>query len=178
MWLTWQQALTWANALTLGRALLAVPCAWLACEERWMWCAFALSSAVLTDLLDGPLARRFNQATPFGGLIDHATDAAFVALLLYALATRGYLPRLLPLLVAAAFLQYALDSRALAGRPLRGSWLGRANGIGYFVLATTVVYRNALHLPWPSAGSIDALAWLLVLSSLASMLLRLRRAAE
>lgn len=166
--------LTWANALTLVRALLAAPCAWLAADERWLWAALVFSLAVLSDLLDGPLARRFKQSSPLGGLFDHATDAAFVTLLLAALAYGGYVPWLLPVLVAASFIQYVADSRALRGRSLRASYLGRGNGIGYFILAALVVYRNALAVPWPSAGLIGALAWLLVFTSLASMLHRLR----
>jgi phosphatidylglycerophosphate synthase len=172
--------LTWANALTAVRALLAVPCACLAAAGRWPFAALLLSVAILSDLLDGPLARRLRQSSSLGGLIDHATDAAFVTVLLGALWTLGYVPWLLPVLVAASFLQYVADSRALRGRSLRASWLGRCNGIGYFVLASVVVYRNALGLHWPTDALLDALAWLLVLSTVASMLDRWRvwRTAE
>jgi phosphatidylglycerophosphate synthase len=172
--------LTWANALTAARALLAVPCACLVAGERWTFAALLLSVAILTDLLDGPLARRLRQSSALGGLVDHTTDAAFVTLLLIALSILGYLPWLLPTLVAASFLQYAADSRALAGRALRTSWLGRCNGVGYFVLAALAVYRNALQLTWPSDALLQALAWLLVLTTIASMLDRFRvwRTAE
>lgn len=174
MWLTWQHALTWANALTLIRSALALPCACFAAEGNWLWAAWLLSIAVLTDLLDGPLARRLNQATAFGALADHATDAAFVTLLLAALAWRGEVTWLLPPLIVIAFVQYAVDSRALTGRALRASWLGRVNGISYFVLAAVVVYRNALHLSSPSAQLIGVLSWLLVASTVVSMVDRLR----
>lgn len=166
--------LTWANGLTAVRALLAVPCAWLAAAGRWPFAALLLSLAILTDLLDGPLARRLRQSSPLGGLVDHATDAAFVTILLIALSTLGYVPWLLPILVTASFLQYVADSRALAGRSLRASWLGRVNGIGYFVLAALTVYRNALALPWPGDALLTMLAWLLVLSTVVSMLDRFR----
>lgn len=169
--------LTWANALTAVRALLAVPCAWLAAGQQWASAALLLSVAILSDLLDGPLARRLGQSSALGGLADHTTDAVFVAVLLAALVTVGYVPWLLPVLVAASFLQYVADSRALSGRALRASWLGRLNGIGYFVLAATVVYRNALGLGWPGDPLLDAFAWLLVFTTLASMLDRLRALA-
>lgn len=172
--------LTWANGLTLVRALMAVPCAWLAATQQWDWAALLLSLAILSDLLDGPLARRLQQSSPLGGLMDHATDAFFVTVLLAGLATGGHITWLLPVLVAVSFAQYVADSGALRGRSLRGSWLGRVNGIGYFVVAALVVYANALSSPWPSAASVQALAWLLVLTSAASMVhrLRLRRIAE
>lgn len=172
--------LTWANALTALRLSLALPCAWLTANRQWSLAALLLSLAILSDLLDGPLARRLQQSSPLGGLFDHATDAAFVTCLLAALSILGYVPWLLPVLVIASFLQYAMDSRAIRGRPLRASWLGRSNGIGYFVVAAIAVYRNALELTWPSDALIEAFAWLLVLSTTASMLDRFRvwRAAE
>lgn len=168
---------TWANALTGLRLLLAAPCAWAAVQQRWSLSALLLTAAIATDLLDGPLARRLDQASAFGGLVDHATDATFVTLLLAGLAAIGYVPWLLPILVAASFLQYVLDSRAHTGRALRASWLGRVNGIGYFVLAAVPVYRNALEFGWPGDAVIAAAGWLLVLSSAASMLDRLRLGA-
>ncbi len=171
---------TWANGLTALRALGALPCAWLAHQGRWTGAALLLSLAIVSDLLDGPLARRLEQSSPLGALLDHATDAAFVTLLLAALWLQGYLPWLLPALVAAAFIQYAADSDALRGRRLRGSRLGRTNGIGYFVIAAVPVYRNALGLPGPSDAAVEALAWVLVVSTVTSMLDRFRlwRAAE
>jgi phosphatidylglycerophosphate synthase len=128
---------------------------------------FAL--AVATDLLDGRVARRFGEASPLGGLLDHASDAALVTAGLAALAWRGALPGLLPPLVAAAFFQYMLDSRALAGRRLRASALGRANGIAYFVLLGIPVVRDGLGLGWPGPPAVLILGWALVATTLVSM---------
>jgi phosphatidylglycerophosphate synthase len=161
--------LTWANLLTLCRFGLAVPCALALAQGAWPLAALLFTLAVATDLIDGPLARRLAQASPLGGLLDHATDAWFVAVTLGGLAWVGRLPWLLPILVIAAFLQYMLDSKALAGRPLRASWLGRWNGIAYFVIAGAVIYQTALGLSWPAAELWRGLAWLLIASSLASM---------
>jgi phosphatidylglycerophosphate synthase len=166
--------LTWANGITAIRALLAIPCALLVLEERWLPAAIVLTFALITDLLDGPLARRLGQASSLGGLLDHAADAAFVVILLCALALQDYVPWLLPALVLAAFVQYVVDSRALHGSPLRGSSLGRINGIAYFVLAALPVYRGALGTPWPPDAALALLAWLLVATSILSMLHRLR----
>jgi phosphatidylglycerophosphate synthase len=160
---------TWANLLTLCRAGLMVPCVLAISDGRWTSALALFTVAVATDLVDGPLARRLGQASPLGGLFDHATDAAFVTAALGALAAAGLVPWLLPVLVPLAFLQYMLDSRALAGRPLRGSWLGRWNGIGYFVLAGFVLAANALPLELPGPAAWAAGAWLLIASTLTSM---------
>ena len=166
--------LTWANALTLLRLASAPVCA-LAILADARLAAFALFAlAVATDFADGSVARRRGEESPLGGLLDHATDATFVALGLGALAHQGLVPTPLPFLVAAAFLQYVLDSRAIAGRPLRASQLGRWNGIAYFVLLGVPVVRDALGLGWPPAALVTILGWLLVAATLVSMLDRAR----
>src|SRR5210317_273951 len=100
---------TWANLLTLIRLLVAVPCALAVREEQWSVAATLLTLAIVTDLLDGPVARRFKHETPLGGLLERATDAVFITLVLTALAANAFITFLLPVLVISAFVQYALD---------------------------------------------------------------------
>ena len=73
----------------------------------------------------------------------------------------------------SAFAQYALDSRALAGRPLRASALGRWNGIAYFVLLGIPVVRDGLAIGWPPDALVRVLGWALVATTCASILDRL-----
>lgn len=133
---------------------------------------FALG--VGTDFLDGWVARRLGEASAGGRTFDHGTDAVFVSAGLGALGMRGEVPLLLAPLVAVAFLQYALDSRALAGRPLRASPLGRSNGIAYYVLLGIPLVRDSLALAWPGPWIVRTLGWLLVATTLLSMGDRLR----
>jgi phosphatidylglycerophosphate synthase len=155
--------------------LAAAPVAALAVHRSESSLALVLFVlAVTTDLLDGPLARRRGEASPLGGLLDHATDALFVSLGLLACAGRGLVPLWLPLLVLASFAQYTLDSRALEGRSLRGSALGRWNGIAYFVLLGVPVVRDGLGIGWPPDGLVRLLGWALVGTTLLSMALRAR----
>lgn len=161
--------LTWSNALTLSR-LVATPFFFCALVGS----ATALSlvlfwGAVATDFADGRLARARGETSNLGGLFDHATDASFVTLGLFGLAQAGQAPLVLPLLVAAAFLHYMLDSKSLSGRALRASALGRWNGVLYFVPLGVVVTRNAIGLGWPSDPLVLALGWVLVVSTVISM---------
>ncbi len=164
---TW---LTWANGLTLLRLIAIGPTAWAILNGYWPLAGALFALAALSDLADGPLARRYGHASPIGGLFDHGTDALFVSITLGALAAAGYLNPILPVLVALAFIQYMFDSKALAGAELRTSILGRNNGIAYFVMVGIPVVREALGLSWPPLSWIAAIAWLLVLSTAASML--------
>jgi len=160
---------TLANGLSLLRLTL-VPLLGAAILHRDPVTAGALFAlAVATDLADGPLARRRGEASPLGGLLDHAVDATLCVVGLAAWACRAHVPMLLAPLVAAAFTQYVLDSRALAGRPLRASALGRWNGIAYYVLVAVPIYRDVLGLDWPGRSWVLAAGWVLVATTLVSM---------
>jgi phosphatidylglycerophosphate synthase len=160
---------TLANLFTLVRLAAAPLLAVAVCREAKLLAAALFWSAVASDFADGRIARSRGEASSLGGLLDHATDATFVSLGLFAFAAKGALSLLLPVLVVLAFAQYAADSRALEGRPLRTSRLGRWNGIGYFVLLGTPITRDLLGFTWPGPGLVSVLAWILVATTLASM---------
>ncbi len=160
--------ITPANALTAAR-LASAPVLVLAIRDGcYEWAGPLFAFAVLTDLLDGRIARRRGEVTRLGGLFDHGVDATFVTLGLAALALQARVPTALPILIALAFAQYAIDSGG-ATRPLRGSALGRWNGIAYYALLGTAVIRDALGLSWPSDVWIGMAGWVLVCSTLISM---------
>ena len=161
--------LTLANVITAIRFPLAPLCAYSILSDQFLVAFGSYWLAVASDLLDGRVARRRGEVSSLGGLLDHSSDALFVAFGLGALALHGMIPWPLPILVGAAFVQYALDSRALAGRRLRTSELGRLNGIAYFALLGVPVVRDALGLGWPSPALVSGLGWLLVASTLLSM---------
>jgi CDP-diacylglycerol--glycerol-3-phosphate 3-phosphatidyltransferase len=164
-----------ANALTTARVLLALPFAFLMMqsdERRAGLAALVLATAIATDALDGPVARRRGTATAAGRAFDHGADCFFVTSGLAAGAARGVFPWVLPLLVAAAFAQYVVDSYWMhRGRALRASALGRWNGILYFVpLGGDVLVRAGLEDLRPA---VSMLAWILVVTTMLSMVQRL-----
>jgi phosphatidylglycerophosphate synthase len=165
---------TAANVLT-GMRLVSAPffaAAVLHGSHAAACALFAL--AVVTDFFDGRIARLRGETSSFGGLLDHASDALFVTAGLGALAWNGAVPAPLPFLVAAAFVQYVVDSRAHAGKRLRASRLGRYNGIAYFALVAAPLVRDLCALAWPSPPVVRALGWALVATTALSMLDRWR----
>ena len=165
-----------ANLLTGLRLLLVFPAAAaLAVEDLLPSLALAcmLLAAIASDYLDGKIARARGTASARGQLFDHATDCLFVTACLAGAAMSGLAPWLLPPLVAGAFLQYVLDSRYMHRRKsLRMSFLGRWNGILYFVPLVLIAagrlfdagaFQNLLY------QGATVLSWLLVLSTIASI---------
>jgi hypothetical protein len=93
---------------------------------------------------------------------------------LTGLAIAGAITPILPVLIPFAFGQYVIDSYVRhRQRRLRASFLGRWNGILYFV---PIVLAAASRLPFPAGFTsllqvvTSALAYLLVVSTVASML--------
>lgn len=126
-----------ANLLTGLRLLLALPVGWAFADPGLMSPLVLLSLvllAIASDYFDGIVARAGDAASVRGQLFDHATDCLFVTAGLAGLAIAGLITPLLPVLVLVAFLQYVLDSHYLfKQKQLRMSFLGRWNGILYFV---------------------------------------------
>ena len=159
----------WANVMTGLRLAAAPVIGWTAAAELWRPAAGLLALAIITDMLDGMLARRSGQASNQGGLFDHGADCLFVTCALAGLAHAGWVTWLLPVLVPLAFGQYVLDSRALAGQRLRTNVLGKSNGVCYFVLAGVVIFAQALGWAGLPEALTGALAWALVASTVLSM---------
>ena len=160
-----------ANALTAVRLLLVVPFAFFMAQGDVRSAVFALVAwvvALITDFLDGPIARRRGTVTAWSGTFDHTTDFLFVTSGLFAGALRGVFPWILPILIVAAFSQYVIDSYWIHRQTkLRGSKLGRYNGMLYFVPpCMEILIRLGVRWLQPL---LTILVWMLVLSTLVSM---------
>ncbi|MDC0465061.1 CDP-alcohol phosphatidyltransferase family protein [Pseudomonadales bacterium] len=138
-------------------------------QQLWLLSGTVFLLAVASDLLDGALARRLDQVTKIGGLIDHAADATFVTITITCLALQQERSLLLPMLIILAFTQYVIDSRAHRGQRLIASRLGRYNGIGYFLFAGALLLDEVV-TPSPIWGIALMLTyWALFTTTLLSI---------
>jgi CDP-diacylglycerol--glycerol-3-phosphate 3-phosphatidyltransferase len=165
-----------ANSLTALRLILVLPFAFVMARGDERSAIFALAVwvvALITDFLDGPIARRTGTVTALSGTFDHTTDFLFVTSGLFAGALRRVFPWILPILITVAFSQYVIDSYLVHRQAkLRGSKLGRYNGMLYFVpTCMDIVIRLGWRFLKPA---LPVLVWLLVVSTLVSMGQRLR----
>ena len=86
------------NSLTIFRILALPFCAWALFKEggddpTWQiiaWTSFFLLG--LTDILDGRIARKRNQVSSFGAILDPIADKAFIGTALIGLSILGKLP--------------------------------------------------------------------------------------
>lgn len=69
-----ERIVTIANALSLSRALLTLPLVWALETGRLTLAVGIIVAAVVSDFLDGYLARRAHQITDIGKLLDPIAD--------------------------------------------------------------------------------------------------------
>lgn len=86
------------NALTIFRILALPFCAWALFQEEgkdptWQIIAWLMFFVVgMTDVLDGRIARKRNQISNFGIILDPIADKAFIATALVGLSVLGKIP--------------------------------------------------------------------------------------
>ena len=166
-----------ANALTAIRLALVLPtAAGFARPELFApgVVVLLLCVAIASDYLDGRVARTTGTASAKGQLFDHGTDCLFVTGGLTGAAMNGSVTPLLPALIPVAFGQYVVDSYVWhRQRQLRASFLGRWNGVLYFV-PLVLIAASRLTFPAGFASLLrlaaSALGYLLVASTAASMI--------
>jgi cardiolipin synthase len=152
------------NALSVLR-LLGVPLfLWLALgPQADGWAVFVLALGGATDYLDGQIARRYNQTSRIGALLDPAADRLYIFATLIALTVRGIIPIWLAALLVGRDLVLAVALIVLHRRgvgPPEVTYLGKAATLSLlyaFPLLLLSVGDNTLaHVVRPIAWAFTA----------------------
>lgn len=125
----WSQLRTIPNLLSLLRLALVPVFLWLLLIGFSGFAFLILVMASITDYLDGYFARRLNQVTRLGALLDPAADRLYIFATLIGLAITQSIPAWLPVVVIARDAILALTIPLLANRgygPLPVHFLGKA----------------------------------------------------
>lgn len=80
------------NALSFLRILLVPVFLWLIVSGNPLWAIGVLAFSSATDYLDGYLARKWDQQTRLGQLLDPAADRLYIFATLLGLTMVGYVP--------------------------------------------------------------------------------------
>lgn len=112
------------NALTVARILALPFCAWALFKSggndpTWQliaWCMFFIVG--MTDVLDGRIARKRNQISSFGILLDPIADKAFIATALIGLSLLEKMPWWVTIVILAreigiTILRFAVIKRGI-----------------------------------------------------------------
>lgn len=137
------------NVLSISRLLL-LPAILLLLQQRQTIPALALMVVSwITDGLDGYLARRLNQVTTVGKILDHVVDKIWVGTVLVMLAETRGLPVLIPALVIGRDLLIVVGSMLILDRRRRivsSNPIGKITGCCFALLMTLYAVDN--NWPW------------------------------
>ena len=70
---------TAANIISMARIVLTIPAVWLFATDRWVWGLIILGICVVSDWLDGFVARKTHEVSDFGKFIDPVADKVVAA---------------------------------------------------------------------------------------------------
>ncbi|MFC1582267.1 CDP-diacylglycerol--glycerol-3-phosphate 3-phosphatidyltransferase [Planctomycetota bacterium] len=162
--------LTVPNLLTLLRlAVLPVIIA-LYQKEAWVWSGTLFAIIMMTDILDGWLARKLDQRTRLGLYLDPVSDKIIICVLFYVLAHGGIVPFWMAhLFLAREFAQNGIRAAAgKSGTVVGSNWMGKVKAFLQIVVITTGLVAPGMtnSCPWMpmlvlwAAGLVLLLSWL------------------
>ncbi len=176
------KVLTLANAVSVIR-LMAIPVfLWLVIEDRLLAAFILLVAAVLTDFVDGMIARRMNEITKLGQFLDPFADRLFIAATVVALAIQNVVPWWFVIAVMLRDVLLGVGGVVMArygAATLPVKWWGKVATFGLlfvlplFLLSVMVtehlsesVGAGLMIVAWPIAVAAVVLYWLVGFSYL------------
>ena len=158
----WKNMWTVSNLLSFVRLLLAFPMAVLLLENN-IWAAIMLGAiAVITDLLDGYLARKLNQISEFGKIIDPVADKVLVGTVAVCLVLTGVLPLWFVIAIVLRDILIVVGgiyAQGKVGKVIPSNYVGKVT----VIIVTTVLTGAIARVPWfVDYGSFVALGALII----------------
>jgi cardiolipin synthase len=163
-----RRVLTVPNAISVVRLLCIPLFCWLLFEES-RWAAFALLGVLgATDWVDGWIARRFDQTTELGKVLDPTADRLLLLVATVALIVDGAVPTWVgvAVLVREAVVGGATLALAVAGaRRIDVQWVGKA---GTFALMFALPGFLLVDVLEPGTGRdvVEVLTWIATIGGL------------
>lgn len=147
------QNLTVPNALTLLRILIVPFFAWAFLTGHMVTAVVLLSISGLSDMFDGLIARKFNQITELGKMLDPLADKITQGTVALCLAVR--FPVIRPVLII--FICKELGMLCCAAvllkkkkRPCAAKWYGKTATVMFYIsVGVIVVMDGVFHLSGP-----------------------------
>lgn len=132
-----------------------------------------IAAAGVTDVLDGWYARRFDQTSAIGAVVDPITDKVFVLTVVLTLTLAGQLPLYAVLLLHARELGELPLAVWLVRDPERRGQLHEAIPTGKLV--TALQFACFMVALWEAPG-LDVILWLTAIAGIAAAIAYWRRA--
>ncbi len=135
------------NILTYIRIILIIPFAYFFLEEKYIYAVICIGVSGLTDCCDGFIARKLNQVTSLGKILDPIADK--ITLLVVVICMVIFVPMVLPVLIVLLLkdVLMLLGGTDLINKgltPPAAKWYGKAGTIIFYVSVFIIVCLKAV----------------------------------
>jgi cardiolipin synthase len=159
--------LTIPNGISLVRLACAPVFVWLLAEDDLLAAAALLAVLGASDWVDGWIARRFDQGSNLGKVLDPVADRILLLLAAVALVVQGSVPLVVGILVLVreAVVSVAVLALAAAGaRRIDVQWVGKAGTLALMFAFPLYLWADAIS--GTASDVVLAAAWFMAVCGL------------
>lgn len=130
------------NILSYIRIILIVPFVILFIKENYLWAAVCLIASALSDCVDGFLARKLNQITKLGKMLDPIADKLTLLAVGVCICVAEYMviPVVLILIVKDILMITGASIMLKKGvMPCASEWYGKVGTVCFYTSVTAIV---------------------------------------
>ncbi|MBQ9460447.1 MAG: CDP-alcohol phosphatidyltransferase family protein [Clostridia bacterium] len=161
------------NTLTVIRLIVIIPMIKFLLEQKYVYAGIMILISALSDMMDGFLARRLDQVTDLGKILDPIADK--LTLIAVVVCVNVLYPEVMPFVLVL----FSKELLMLAGgafllkvriRPPAAKWYGKLSTVLFYTSITTLIILKAV---WGYTN--ETLSMTLLAVTTASMLFSLVR---
>lgn len=135
------------NLLTYLRFVLVIPFVILFLNEKYLLSAICIGLSGISDCLDGFFARRLNQVTPLGKILDPIADKITLISVMFCMVF--YAPNVIPILIVliAKDVIMLMGGVSLLRRritPPAAEWFGKLATIVFYFAVCIIIFLKAV----------------------------------
>lgn len=159
--------MTLPNVISLVRLACAPVFVWLLVDDHLLAAAGLLAVLGASDWVDGWIARRFDQGSDLGKVLDPVADRILLLVAAIALLGQGSVPVVVGALVLARELLISVAVLALAAagaRRIDVQWVGKAGTLALMFALPLYLWADAIH--GDAHDVVLAAAWFMAICGL------------
>ncbi len=136
------------NILTYIRFILIIPFVYYFLNENYIHAAVCIAISGLTDCFDGMIARKFNQVTSLGKMLDPIADkfTLFAVVICMVIIVPIVLPVLITLLIKDVLMLLGGTDLVKRGiTPPAAKWYGKLGTIIFYLSVCVIIFLKAVY---------------------------------
>src|SRR3954469_9881202 len=161
------------NLISVVRLACAPVFVWLLADDHLLEAAALLAVLGASDWVDGWIARRFDQSSDLGKVLDPVADRILLLVAAVALLVQGSVPLVVGMLVLVRELLVSVAVLALAAagaRRIDVQWVGKAGTLALMFAFPLYLWADAIH--GDAHDLVLAAAWFMAVWSRPQLLRR------